>query len=463
MKPPAFQYHDPKTLAEAVGLLGSLDNAKLLAGGQSLMPMLNMRFVLPDHVIDLNLVEGMSGIKETGGALEIGAMTRQRDLEFSDLVKAKCPLLHQAIMHIGHRQTRNRGTIGGSLCHLDPAAELVSVCAAHDATVSAAGPNGTREIAFADFPAGYLTPAIELNEIVTTIRIPLWPAGHKAAFIEFSRRHGDFAIVSAAALLQIDGGKITRASLTLGGVAVAPVRATEVEQAITGQAPSSELFAKLAKAAARSTRWPTSTPRRTTASTSPPCCRAARWRRPPGLPTTRRGTGRIRCKRRQFLAAAGAWWRLRLRCRSPRARSRRCRWSGFSAAPLADADQHLVPRVPPGPEGSRLRRGPERRDRISLCGQSIRSPAGAGGRTDSPAGAVMVANSLAGACGQGRNHDGADRLRDRRRSGQGRPCRELQSAGRQCYRRGVSFRRAWAKRLELLRQLVPKTIDDWHR
>jgi carbon-monoxide dehydrogenase medium subunit len=244
MKPPPFQYHDPKTLAEAVGLLGTLDNAKLLAGGQSLMPMLNMRFVLPDHIIDLNRVEGMSGIKETGGALEIGAMTRQRDLEFSDLVKAKCPLLHQAIMHIGHRQTRNRGTIGGSLCHLDPAAELVSVAAAHDATVTLAGPNGTREIAFADFPAGYLTPAIELNEIVTTIRIPLWPAGHKAAFVEFSRRHGDFAIVSAAALLQIDNGKIARASLTVGGVAVAPVRAGDVERAITGQTPTSELFAK---------------------------------------------------------------------------------------------------------------------------------------------------------------------------------------------------------------------------
>jgi len=144
MKPPPFQYHDPKTLAEAVGLLGRLDNAKLLAGGQSLMPMLNMRFVQPDHVIDLNLVEGMSGIRESGGTLEIGAMTRQRDLEFSDLIEAKCPLLHEAITHIGHRQTRNRGTIGGSLCHLDPAAELVSVCAAHDATVTVAGPNGTR-------------------------------------------------------------------------------------------------------------------------------------------------------------------------------------------------------------------------------------------------------------------------------------------------------------------------------
>jgi carbon-monoxide dehydrogenase medium subunit len=245
MKPPPFQYHDPKTLAEAVGLLGKLDNTKLLAGGQSLMPMLNFRFVQPDHIIDLNLVDGLSYIREANGALEIGAMTRQRDIEFSDLVKAKCPLLWQALQLVGHRQTRNRGTIGGSLCHLDPAAEQVSVCAAHDATVTVVGSNGTREIAFADFPAGYLTPAIELNEIVTAIRIPLWPAGHKAAFIEFSRRHGDFAIVSAAALLVIDSGKISRASVTLGGVAVGPVRATEVEQAITGQTPSSELFAKV--------------------------------------------------------------------------------------------------------------------------------------------------------------------------------------------------------------------------
>jgi carbon-monoxide dehydrogenase medium subunit len=244
MKPPPFQYHDPKTVAEAVRLLGTLDNAKLLAGGQSLMPMLNMRFVLPDHVIDLNRVEGMSYIKEAAGTLEIGAMTRQRDIEFSELVKTKCPLMHEAIMHIGHRQTRNRGTIGGSLCHLDPAAELVSVAAAHDATVLVSGPNGPREIAFRDFPAGYLTPAIELNEIVTAVRVPLWPAGHKFAFIEFSRRHGDFAIVSAAALLTMERGKISRASLTLGGVAVAPVRATEVENAITGHVPSSELFAK---------------------------------------------------------------------------------------------------------------------------------------------------------------------------------------------------------------------------
>ena len=245
MKPPPFQYHDPKTVAEAVSLLGSLENAKLLAGGQSLMPMLNMRFVLPDHVIDLNRVEGLSGIKESGGVLEIGAMTRQRDIEFSDLVKVKCPLLHEAIMQIGHRQTRNRGTIGGSLCHLDPAAELVSVAAAHDATVVVASPNGQREIKFADFPVAFMTSSIELNEIVTAVRFPLWAAGHKSAFVEFSRRHGDFAIVSAAALLEINGGKISRASVTIGGVAVAPVRMGEVERAITGQAPSADLFRKV--------------------------------------------------------------------------------------------------------------------------------------------------------------------------------------------------------------------------
>ena len=248
MKPPPFQYHDPKTLAEAVGLLGSLDNAKLLAGGQSLMPMLNMRFVLPDHVIDLNLVEGMSGIKETGGALEIGAMTRQRDLEFSDLIKAKCPLLHQAIMHIGHRQTRNRGTIGGSLCHLDPAAELVSVCAAHDATVTVAGPNGTREIAFADFPAGYLTPAIELNEIVTR-------SAFRSGRPDTRRRSSISRAVTATSpscrrrrCFRSRRKNLARLG-TLGGVAVAPVRATEVEQAITGQARRASCSPRPAKAA----------------------------------------------------------------------------------------------------------------------------------------------------------------------------------------------------------------------
>jgi len=243
MKPPPFSYHDPKTVSEAVGLLASLENAKLLAGGQSLMPMLNMRFVLPDHIIDLNRVEGLSHIRDTGSALEIGAMTRQRELEFSDAVRAHWPIMHEALLQVGHRQTRNRGTIGGSLCHLDPAAELVSLATAYDATVTVVGPNGQREIAFADFPAAYMAPAIEQNELVTAVRFPRWSPSHSYAFIEFSRRHGDFAITSAAVLLEADGaGKVTRASVTLGGVGTAPIRAREVEEAIVGQVPKGELF-----------------------------------------------------------------------------------------------------------------------------------------------------------------------------------------------------------------------------
>ncbi len=243
MKPPPFSYHDPRSIGDVVELLGRLDNAKLLAGGQSLMPMLNMRFVQPDHVIDLNRVEGLSFIREVDGALEIGGMTRQRDLEFSDVVATRCPLMAQAIALVGHRQTRNRGTLGGSLCHLDPSAELVSVAAALDATVTVAGPNGRREIAFAEFPVAYMTPAIEPNELLTAVRFPLWPKGHGYAFIEFARRHGDFAIVSAAALLVEDAaGRIGRAAVIIGGMGMVPIRAVELEQALIGQAPDDKLL-----------------------------------------------------------------------------------------------------------------------------------------------------------------------------------------------------------------------------
>src|SRR6266852_2402881 len=152
MKPPPFSYHDPRNVADAVGLLSRLENAKLLAGGQSLMPMLNMRYVLPDHIIDLNKVAGLSYLREENGALVVGAMTRQRDLEFSEIVRARHPLMHEAILNVGHRQTRNRGTVGGSLCHLDPSAEIVSLATGYDATVTVVGPNGERELPFAEFP-----------------------------------------------------------------------------------------------------------------------------------------------------------------------------------------------------------------------------------------------------------------------------------------------------------------------
>ena len=170
-------------------------------------------------------------------------MARQRDVELDARVRSRCPLMHEALLQVGHRQTRNRGTVGGSLCQLDPSAELPAVAAALDAVLTVEGPHGAREIPFAQFPAGLMTPALREGELLTSARFPLWRKGHGFAFVEFSRRHGDFAIVSAAALLEEDGaGNITRASITLGGIAPAPVRAREVEKMLTGVRASAALF-----------------------------------------------------------------------------------------------------------------------------------------------------------------------------------------------------------------------------
>src|SRR4051812_43951007 len=223
MKPPPFAYHDPESVEQVIELLARLEDPRLLAGGQSLMPMLNLRAVLPSHVIDLNRVKDLAYIRETDEALEIGAMTRQRDIEFDSGVRRRCPLIQEAIVHVGHRQTRNRGTLGGSLCQLDPSAELVAVAAAVDATVVVASKGGTRGIPFADFPLGLMSPAIEANELVVAVRFPLWKRGHGFAFEEFARRHGDFAIASAAVLLQVEDGRIVRASVVVGGLNSRPL------------------------------------------------------------------------------------------------------------------------------------------------------------------------------------------------------------------------------------------------
>ncbi len=248
MKPPPFGYHDPGTVAEAVKLLASLDNAKLLAGGQSLMPMLNMRYAQPDHVIDLNRIEGLSYIREDAGALVIGGMTRQRDIEFSEDVARLCPLLAEVMPHVGHRQTRNRGTIGGSLSHFDAAAEIPTVATALDAIVRVEGPNGERDIAFKDFPAGYLATSMGLDEVLISVRFPPWAAGHGHGFEEFARRHGDFAIVSAAALLEAGSdGVISKAAVTIGGIGAAPLRIADAEAALVGQAGSPDGFTAAAE------------------------------------------------------------------------------------------------------------------------------------------------------------------------------------------------------------------------
>jgi carbon-monoxide dehydrogenase medium subunit len=235
MKAPPFRYHAPRTLDEALALAATLPSPRLLAGGQSLMPMLNFRLLAPEHLIDLNRVEGLAGIRDEGGAIVIGAMTRQRDIEFSPVVKARLPLLAEAIQWVGHRQTRNRGTIGGSLCHLDPSAEQPLVAMAMDATLAIAGPAGRRELPMQAFAVDLMTPALEDGEILTGIRFTPWAAGHGWAFLEFARRHGDFAIVAVAVLLELGAdGTATRVSITLGGVASTAVRVVQAEAALLG-------------------------------------------------------------------------------------------------------------------------------------------------------------------------------------------------------------------------------------
>jgi carbon-monoxide dehydrogenase medium subunit len=244
MKPAAFTYHSPVSVGEALQLLAEKPNARLLAGGQSLVPMLNFRLASPEHLIDLNRIGDLAGIAEQEGAIVFGAMTRQRDIEFSALVARQLPLMAEAILHVGHRQTRNRGTIGGSLCHLDPSAELPTVCAAMDAMLEIRSAQGARTLRMADFALGTMTTALAAGDMLTAIRLQPWPRGHGYAFVEFARRHGDFAVAAAAALLQLDAsGRIERASLALGGVAPAPLRVASAERRLVGAIPGRETFA----------------------------------------------------------------------------------------------------------------------------------------------------------------------------------------------------------------------------
>lgn len=243
MKPPPFNYHAPATLDEAVALLGSEANAKLLAGGQSLMPMLNMRLVHPDNLIDINAIDELAYIREDSGALVLGAMTRQYRLEDDELVGQLCPILREAIWQVGHRQTRNRGTVGGSLCHLDPAAEIPCIAMALDGVVDVRGAESSRQIPMSEFAAFYMSPAIGMDEIVTALRLPTWTGRYGSAFIEYTRRHGAFSLASAAALISIGpDGLIDRASLTIGGIGFVPVRISAAENLLMNTKPEPGIF-----------------------------------------------------------------------------------------------------------------------------------------------------------------------------------------------------------------------------
>lgn len=248
MKAPSFQYVLPQTLEEALRALHEIEGSRILAGGQSLLAMLNMRFAFPDVLVDISRIAELSHISDRGEWIEIGAATRQREIEFSDLIARRLPVMREAIVHVGHRQTRNRGTVGGSLCHLDPSAEIPTLAMALDATLTAASVRGSREIAIADFPASYMTPSLQPDEMLVSLRIRPWAPGHGYAFEEYARRHGDFAIVAVAVLISLDAqGVVDRVSVTLGGIGPTPVRVPEAERLLLGsRAQASELDAAAA-------------------------------------------------------------------------------------------------------------------------------------------------------------------------------------------------------------------------
>ena len=236
MKPPPFDYAAPTTLDEAIGLLAEHADveARPLAGGQSLIPMMNFRLAQPGYLVDLRRVAGLAGIRREGDTLVIGAMTRMAEVERSPEVAVAAPLAAEAIGLVAHVPVRNSGTVGGSLAHADPAAELPTVVLALGGELVAAGPGGRRTIAAADFFTGPYSTALEPDEILTELRLPVWPGGH--AFTEFSRIHANFAVVAVAALVDIDGDRVRRVAVALAGMGPTPLRAPLAEQALQGTA-----------------------------------------------------------------------------------------------------------------------------------------------------------------------------------------------------------------------------------
>jgi carbon-monoxide dehydrogenase medium subunit len=253
MKPPVFDYATPATLAEATALLVQYDGeAKLLSGGQSLVPLLNMRLARPAIVVDLARIPGLDYVRADGDGFAIGGMTRQRTVELSPEVRARHPLLYAGMQLIAHPQNRNQGTVGGSLAHADPAAELPAMAVALDATFEATGPSGVRTIAAADFFLTYLTTSLAASEILTAVRFPTLPARTGWSMLEVARRHGDFGLAGVVATVGLgDAGRIGTARIVLFGVGATPIHARDAEAMLAGHAPDPKLFADAgAKAAA---------------------------------------------------------------------------------------------------------------------------------------------------------------------------------------------------------------------
>jgi len=231
MKPAKFDYHAPGSIDEAVELLARYGgDAKVLAGGQSLVPLLNFRLARPAALVDVNRIAALSYVREVNGTVAFGAMTRQRTIEFSPVVASRLPLLREATRWVGHLPIRSRGTIGGSIAHADPSAEYPAVLTALGGEVVVQGPRGRRTVKAADLFETYLTTTLAPEELVVEVRLPAMPTGSGYAFEEFARRHGDFAIVGIAAMLVRDGARCTSARLAAAGAGPVPVRLRAAEE-----------------------------------------------------------------------------------------------------------------------------------------------------------------------------------------------------------------------------------------
>jgi len=250
MKLPPFDYEAPQTVSEAVELLAEHgDEASVLAGGQSLIPLLALRLARPAMLIDINGVRDLPGVSATDGWLAIGAMTREYAAEESETVADAVPLLAAALPLIGHEAIRSRGTIGGSLAHADPAGELPAVARALDAQFVVRGPAGMRVIPAEEWFEGFLTTSRGPDELLVEVRFPTAGPGTGVSFQEVARRHGDFAIVGLAASLTLSDGVISDARLAFAGLSDVPLRATAAEELLAGQRPSAELFDEAARRA----------------------------------------------------------------------------------------------------------------------------------------------------------------------------------------------------------------------
>ena len=236
MKPTAFEYHAPTTAAEAVGLLAELgDEAKVLAGGQSLIPMLALRLAVFEHLVDVGRVEDLAGIERRNGAVWIGGGTTEAAVERSDEVAASVPLLARATPLIGHFQIRNRGTVGGSIAHADPAAEYPAVALALDAEMEVLSPRGARTIPAADFFTGLWSTGLEPDELLTGVSFPVWTGRCGFAIEEVARRHGDFAVAGAVVGVELDpDDRVRRCAVGLIGLGSTPLRAPAAESAALG-------------------------------------------------------------------------------------------------------------------------------------------------------------------------------------------------------------------------------------